>query len=149
RLEEITGHIPFVFASMARRPALRPAVAICECVSRLQVAVRLLRPQTFRNPVVECGLHLFLRREDFPIAMRIHHEGDAHGFNCLMHPGVSEDVTFVPSMGLAAQCFGRFDEIIYPALTLSEIGAVDIINAMWNPIYDDGLGARVPKGTVN
>ena len=134
---------------MARRPTLGPAAAVGQCVGRLQIPVRLLRRQNFGNPVFQRRLHLLLSLDDFRITARVHHQGDAHGFYRLMHPRVRKHITFLSGMRLATQGFGSFDEIIHPALALSKIGSVDVVNAVRNPVHDHGLDPSVPKRAVN
>jgi len=65
RFNEITGDISLMIAAMVGRPAFWPAVAIRKRIGRLQIAVRLLRGENFRNPILERCVHWLLRFDDF------------------------------------------------------------------------------------
>ena len=48
------------------------------------------------------------------IALRIDHERDAHGFHCLVNPGVGEYVALVVRLRFAAQLLAGFHELSIP-----------------------------------
>ena len=74
--------------------------------------------------------------EDIGIALRVDHQRDAHRLNGLVNPGIGEDVAFVIPMRLAAQRFAGIDEVVDAALPNGQIFAVDLIDAVRNPVDD-------------
>ena len=89
----------------------------CASVKRgLQIAVRLLRGEDFGNPIVQRRLHFFLGGDDVRVALRVHHQREAHGLDGLMHPGVGERIADVRPVRLAAQRLAGFDEIVNAAV---------------------------------
>ena len=136
-------------ASQCGDPALPAAVRLAQRERRLQVAVRLLRGQDLGNPVLQGGPHLLVRLDDLRIALRIDHQRDAHRLDRLVHPGVGEHIALVRAVRLAAQRLRRFDEVVDAARALRQVGAVDLVDAVRNPVHDQGLGAAVPQRTVD
>ncbi len=68
-----------------------------------------------------------------------------------MHPGVGENVAALRRVRLAAQRLGRLDKIINAAVAVicRDVRAVDLVNAMRNPVHDERLRTGVPKRTVD
>ena len=95
--------------------------------------------------------HQFLRLDDFGIALRIHHERDAHGLDGLVHPGVREDIALVLAVRFAAIGLARLDEVVDAAVAAHgrDIGALAHRDAMRNPVHDQSLGALIPERAVN
>ena len=114
-----------------------------EC--RLQIAVGLLRGQDLGNPVFQRGAHLLVRLDDLRVALRVDHQRDAHRLHGLVHPGVGEHISLVRAVRLAAQRLAGFHEIVDPAGSLRQVGAVDLVDAMRNPAHHQRLGARAPQ----
>ena len=115
----------------------------------MEVAVGFLGGENDGNPAVESRAHFLLGGDDFRIAFGIDHQSQAHGFDGLMNPGIGENVAFVCVVRFAAQGLGGFNEIVDAALALREVGAFDVVNAMRNPIDNEGLGAGIPERTVD
>ena len=151
RLDEIAGGVALVIAAALRRPSLAPDIGVAERPRGLQIAVRLLRGEDFRDPILQRRLHFVLRGDDVRVALRIHHQRDAHGFDRLMNPRVRENVAFLRSMRFAAQRLRRLDKIVNAAVALAgrDVGPVDLVNAMRNPVHDERLCPRVPQQAVN
>ena len=95
--------------------------------------------------------HQFLRLDDVLIALRIDHQRDAHGLDCLVHPGIGEHITLVLAVRLAAMGLAGFDEVVDAAVAAHgcNIGAFAHVDAMRNPVDDEGLGACVPERAVD
>ena len=124
-------------------------VPIGECVGGLQISVRFLGGENLRNPIFHRLLHLLLRLDDVRVPLRIHHQRDANGLDGLVHPRVGEHVTLLASVRLPAQRLGSFDEIVNATLTFRQVGAVDVVNAVRDPVHDKRLGPGAPQRAVN
>ena len=150
-LNKITPHIALVIAAMRGVPAPGPLSAVGERVGGLQIAVRLLRGENFWDPIFKRRLHFRLRGDDFRIALRVHHERDAHGLDRLVHPGIGKNKPPLRSVWLAAQGLGGLDKIIYAAVAVigGDVGAVDFVNAVRNPVHNQRLGLGAPKRIVD
>ena len=66
-----------------------------------------------------------------------------------MHPGIGEDVPLVTSVRLSTESFGSFNEIIQSALSLGQIGALALGDAVRNPVDDQCLRPLVPHRIVD
>ena len=55
----------------------------------------------------------------------------------------------MPAVGLAPQRLGCLDEIVNATLALGQVGAVDIADAMGNPVHDQRLRPGAPQGAVD
>ena len=113
--DEIAGDVAFVFAAGARIPVRHRVAAVAggaEGEAGLQIAVRFLRGQDNGNPILQRVPHFLLGLEDVRVALGIHHQGQAHGLDRLMHPGVGEGIADVGFGRLAAQFLAGFDEIV-------------------------------------
>ena len=117
----------------------------------MQVAVGHLGGKDDGDPAVQCGLHLRLCGEDVRIASRIDHEGDAHGLDGLVDPGVGEHEAFVRAVGFAAIGLGGFDEVIKTAIAFAgrDIGAFALRDAVRDPVDNERFGAGVPERTID
>ncbi len=149
RLDEVARDVAFVVAAPLGGPALGPARRVAQRERGLEIAVRLLRGQDLRNPVLERRAHLRVRREDLGVALRIDHERDAHRLDRLVHPGVREDVALVGAVRLPGQRLGRLDEVVDAARAQLEVGAVDLVDAVRDPVHDQRLDGPVPERAVD
>ena len=148
--DKVTGHVAFMVTTAFGRPTRMPAVLrIAQRPRSLQIPIWLLRSQNPGNPILQRRRHQFLRLDNVCVALRIHHQCEAHGLDGLMHPRIGEHVPLMAGVRLATQRLRGLDEIINTALALCQIGAVDVINAVRNPVHNQRLGARVPERTVN
>jgi len=148
-LDEVAGHIALVVPPVPGIPPLGPAGPVGQGIGGLEIPVRLLGGQDLGDPVLQGGLHPRLGLEDLGVALGVDHEGDAHGLHGLVHPGVGEHIALVAAVGLAPQGLGRLNEVVDPARALAEVGVVDLVDAVGDPVDDQGLGPRVPERAVD
>ena len=138
-------------AAVVGGPALGPVLAVGENVGGLEVAVRHLRGEDDGDPALEGGVHVCLGGEDFGVTSGVDHEGDAHGFDGLVDPGVREDVALVAGVGLAAVGLAGFDEVVDAAVALvgGDVGAFAVGDAVRDPVNDESFGAGAPERAVD
>ena len=148
-LNEVAGDIALVIAAMLRRPPFRPAAPVSQRIGGLQISIRLLSCQDDGDPFFQSRFHLFLSGDNIGIALRVHHERNAHGFDRLVNPGIGEDVTLVTLMRLAAQGLRGLNKVIEAALSLGQVGALALGSTVGNPAYDQRFGALVPKRVID
>ena len=146
RLDEVARDIAFVIAAVIGRPALRPVLAVSQNVSGLQIAIGHLRGKNDWNPALQGRAHQLLRLDDLSVALRIDHERDAHGLDCLVNPCVGKDVSLVPGVRFAAICFSRLDEVVDAAVAAHDgnVGPLAHRDAVRNPAHNQSLGTVIP-----
>ncbi len=81
--------------------------------------------------------------------MRVDHQGDAHGLDRLVDPGIGEDIALVAGVGFAAQGLAGFDKVVDAALAFLQVGALAIVDDVRDPVGDQRLGAGVPQRTID
>jgi hypothetical protein len=64
-------------------------------------------------------------------------------------PGIGEHITFVNCVRLPGQRLRRFDEVVHAALALGQVRAVDLVNAVRNPVHNQRLHPGVPQRAVD
>jgi hypothetical protein len=151
--EEIAGNVAFVVGAACGVPVFEAAgvdegavaAGAGEREGGLEVAVGFLCAEDDGDPLVEGGAHEFVGCLDFGVAVCGVAEGEADGLDGLVDPGVGEDVAFVAAVGLAAELFAGFDEVIDTAGADFEVVAVDLADAMGDPVDAEAAEAGFPK----
>ena len=143
RLKEIAGNITLVITPTSWRPAL----PVAQRESRLDVAVGFPGGQDPGNPILKRCFHEVPGFDYFLIALWIDHEGNTDRLNRVINPGIGEHVASVRSMRLASQLVGGVNEVVDTAFLQVRVG--NLINAMGNPVHDQGFRSVAPKRTVD
>ncbi len=114
----------------------------------MDVAVGFLGGEDDRDPLIKLGPHEVLRLDDLGIALRIDHQGVAHRLNGVVGVGVGEGIADVRGVGFAGEFVAGLDEIVDAAVLEVEVGGGEVVEAVGNPVDDQGFDAVVPEGAV-
>ncbi len=132
---------------MIRPVSGREVLTVAQCKCGLQVSIWLLCGQNLRDPIGQRRFHSLLSFDNFLIALSIDHQCNADRFNRVINPGVGKYVASVTSVRLAGEFVGGVDQIVYAAFFQVRIG--NLVDAVRNPVYDQGFGPTVPERIVD